>query len=134
MSLSDGAHTGENIGLYPLLQRRCKVIIASDAERDPEYVFTSLTTAIQQIYTDENVYVDIDLEQIRPHREDIGTRSHMVVGRIQYPDCRDDHGDDGRDAPGRNARRAPEAQLGYPAGRRGAGAQPGGALQPLPPV
>ncbi|HMA20452.1 MAG TPA: hypothetical protein VKO87_06585, partial [Gemmatimonadaceae bacterium] len=31
VNLSDGGHTGDNIGLYPLLQRRCKVIVVCDA-------------------------------------------------------------------------------------------------------
>ena len=28
VNLSDGGHTGDNVGIYPLLQRRCKLIIA----------------------------------------------------------------------------------------------------------
>ncbi len=34
--LSDGGHTGDNVGIYPLFQRRCRVIIACDAEADAD--------------------------------------------------------------------------------------------------
>ena len=34
VNLSDGGHTGDNVGICPLLERRCKVIIACDAECD----------------------------------------------------------------------------------------------------
>ena len=91
VNLSDGGHTGDNIGLYPLLQRRCKLIIAGDASCDPAYAFGALTSAIQQIYIDENVVVEINLDDIRPqtksedpsHREPV--RSHFAIGRITYP-------------------------------------------------
>jgi predicted acylesterase/phospholipase RssA len=39
--LTDGGHI-ENLGVYELLQRRCKVIIAVDAEADPGMTFPSL--------------------------------------------------------------------------------------------
>jgi len=39
--LSDGGHR-ENLGLAPLLRRRCKLIIASDAGYDPEHAFADL--------------------------------------------------------------------------------------------
>ena len=38
--LSDGGHCGDNLGLLGLFQRRTKLIIASDAECDPEYLLT----------------------------------------------------------------------------------------------
>jgi len=39
--LTDGGHI-ENLGVYELLRRRCAVIIAVDAEADPDFVFGSL--------------------------------------------------------------------------------------------
>jgi hypothetical protein len=41
--LTDGGHI-ENLGVYELLRRRCKLIIAIDAEADPEMTFGSLVT------------------------------------------------------------------------------------------
>ena len=100
VNLSDGGHTGDNIGLYPLLQRRCRLIIVCDGECDPEYTFSSLANAIRQIYIDENVGVDMDIDQLRPkeknREEDDANDSpekpqrHFLVGRITYPTRCDD--------------------------------------------
>lgn len=86
VNLSDGGHSGDNIGLYPLFQRRCKLIIASDAECDPEYNFSSLINAINQIYIDENVEVKIDITQIRPDEENDPAKTHFIIGKIEYPE------------------------------------------------
>jgi len=91
VNLSDGGHTGDNIGLYPLLQRRCKLIIAGDASCDPEFAFGALASSIQQIFIDENVVVEINLDEIRPTvknkepNQPAHTRQHFTVGRITYP-------------------------------------------------
>ncbi|MEN8152337.1 MAG: hypothetical protein ABFS86_21140, partial [Planctomycetota bacterium] len=47
VNLSDGGHTGDNLGLKPLLQRRVKLIVVVDAERDPDYGFGSLSRAMR---------------------------------------------------------------------------------------
>jgi hypothetical protein len=80
--VSDGGHTGDNVGVYPLLQRRCKLIIACDAERDPEYTFSSLMRAARQIYTDENLGIDIDLSRIQPKASGEPAQAHFAVGRV----------------------------------------------------
>src|SRR5262249_41604260 len=41
--LTDGGHI-ENLGIYELLRRRCKLLIAIDGEADPEMSFGSLVT------------------------------------------------------------------------------------------
>jgi len=87
--VSDGGHTGDNVGLYPLLQRRCRLIIACDAECDPDYTFSSLMQAIRQIYTDENVGVDIDIARIRPADPDKPANAHFMVGRVVYANRED---------------------------------------------
>jgi len=86
--LSDGGHTGDNLGLYPLLQRRCKLIIVCDAESDGGYTFSSFAAAVQQIFADENVRVEINLDDVRPQPNSGVSRKHVAVGRIHYPDCR----------------------------------------------
>jgi len=95
VNLSDGGHTGDNIGLYSLFQRRCKLIIACDGEADPDYSFGSLANAIRQIDVDENVSVTIDLDQLRPEPREKVAQRHFLIGKIEYPDCRP------RDAAGR---------------------------------
>lgn len=86
VNLSDGGHTGDNVGIYPLLQRRCKVIIACDAEADPKLAFGSFTEALRHAYVDMNIDVDIDLTMIRPDPVTGLSRSHCAVGRIRYPE------------------------------------------------
>ena len=85
VNLSDGGHTGDNVGIYPLLQRRCQVIIACDAEADPKLAFGSFTEALRHAYVDMNIDVDIDLTMIRPDPVTGLSRSHCAVGRIRYP-------------------------------------------------
>jgi len=41
LNISDGGHI-ENLAIYELLRRRCKLIIAVDAEADPEFSFAAL--------------------------------------------------------------------------------------------
>lgn len=86
VNLSDGGHTGDNVGLYPLFQRRCKVIIACDAECDPPLTFSSFTEVLRHAYIDMGIEVDIDLTMIRPAPDTGLSRSHCAVGRIRYPD------------------------------------------------
>ncbi|MBA3343439.1 MAG: patatin-like phospholipase family protein [Gemmatimonadaceae bacterium] len=86
VNLSDGGHTGDNLGIYPLLQRRCKVIIACDAERDPRLTFGSFTEALRHAYIDMGIDVDIDLTMIRADPQTGLSRTHCAVGRIHYPD------------------------------------------------
>ncbi len=91
INLSDGGHTGDNIGLYPLLQRRCRLIIACDGECDPKYEFGSLCAAMRQIYTDENIGTDFDIKQMQPVKKDGLPQRHYLIGRITYP-VKDDTG------------------------------------------
>lgn len=86
VNLSDGGHTGDNVGIYPLLKRRCKIIIACDAECDKDLTFGSFTEALRHAYIDDGIDVDIDLTMIRPDPLTGHSRNHCAVGRIRYPD------------------------------------------------
>jgi hypothetical protein len=85
INLSDGGHTGDNVGIYPLLQRQCRLIIACDAEADPNIGFGSFTEALRHAYIDLGIDVDIDLTMVRPDPETGMSRSHVAVGLIRYP-------------------------------------------------
>ena len=84
MRLSDGAHSGDNLGLIPLLQRRCRLILAVDAEQDPECSGTSLMNAIRYAETDLGIEIALSLDPLRPDKEGLSAQ-HFTVGRIQYP-------------------------------------------------
>jgi hypothetical protein len=89
VNVSDGGHTGDNIGIYPLLERRCQVIIACDAEADPAIAFGSFTEAMRHAYVDLGVDVDIDLSMILPDPSTGLSKAHCAIGRIRYPECPD---------------------------------------------
>jgi hypothetical protein len=85
VNLSDGGHTGDNVGICPLLKRRCAVIIACDAEADPQSAFGSLTEALRQIYIDENIRVEINLDRLRPDPVTKRSAGNWAIGTIYYP-------------------------------------------------
>jgi hypothetical protein len=88
INLSDGGHTGDNIGLCPLLKRRCAVVVACDAEADARSSFGSLTEALRQISIDEQIRVEIDLDQLRPDPVTGRSARHWAIGAIHYPEVR----------------------------------------------
>ncbi|HWN40072.1 MAG TPA: hypothetical protein VNP02_16335, partial [Gammaproteobacteria bacterium] len=55
--LSDGGHF-ENLGIYELVRRRCRYIIACDAGADERYGFEDLANAIRKCRTDLGVEID----------------------------------------------------------------------------
>jgi hypothetical protein len=89
VNVSDGAHTGDNLGLMPLLQRRCRVIVACDAEGDPRLDFGSLQNVVRMANVELNVSIDIDLGPVQRRREyDEGyslSEASVIEGVITYP-------------------------------------------------
>jgi hypothetical protein len=61
--LTDGGHI-ENLGIYELLRRRCKVIIAVDAEADPRMAFGSFNTLERYALIDLGIRVDLPWQSI----------------------------------------------------------------------
>jgi hypothetical protein len=83
VNVSDGGHL-ENLGVYELLRRRCKLIIALDGEADPVVRCGSLMRLLRFAEVDLDVRIDLDLSDI--HITDDGlSRAHFNVGRIHYP-------------------------------------------------
>ncbi|MBR0718176.1 patatin-like phospholipase family protein [Bradyrhizobium liaoningense] len=62
--LTDGGHI-ENLGAYELLRRRCKVIVAVDAEADASMNFGSLMTLQRYARIDLGIRIDLPWTQIR---------------------------------------------------------------------
>jgi hypothetical protein len=85
VNLSDGGHF-ENLGVYELVRRRCRFIIACDAEEDHDFGFGGLGNAIRKCREDFGVRIEIDVGQIRRSPDLKLSRSHCVVGKIIYPD------------------------------------------------
>jgi len=94
VNLSDGGHI-ENLGVYELLRRGCRMIIAVDATADATYAFGDLKNLI--IRARNELGLDIDFLQdpeafIRPMPSQGFSRSHYVVARIT--DLRDKKSED----------------------------------------
>jgi len=85
--LSDGGHF-ENLGIYELVRRRCRLIIACDADADENYNFEDLGNAIRKCRSDFGVPIDIDTDSIGPQEDkQRGTKlskRHLAIGDIQY--------------------------------------------------
>jgi hypothetical protein len=81
--LSDGGHF-ENLGLYELVRRKCKVIIVGDGECDPIYNFQALGTAIRRCQVDFGAKIDIETRDIVPDPATGLSRSHGAFGTINY--------------------------------------------------
>src|SRR5262249_7005942 len=65
LNISDGGHF-ENLATYELVRRRCRVIIISDGECDPDMTFSGLGTLIRMCDVDFGARILIDVAPIRP--------------------------------------------------------------------
>jgi hypothetical protein len=83
INLSDGGHF-DNLGIYELVRRHCRLIIAVDAEADPDGQFHGLGTVIRRCRNDFGVDIEIDVAPLRPNTETGHSRQHCVVGTIRY--------------------------------------------------
>lgn len=82
LNLSDGGHF-ENLGIYELVRRRCRYIIAIDGEADTDYRFESLGGAVRKCRTDFGIEIKIDPKPITPVAPAF-SRTHCIVGTINY--------------------------------------------------
>jgi hypothetical protein len=85
--LSDGGHF-ENLGIYELVRRRCKLIIACDASCDENYEFADLHNAMKLCRTDFGVEITLDdIASLKPTDTagESRSRAHSVRGTIRYP-------------------------------------------------
>jgi len=83
VNLSDGGHT-DNLAFYPLLQRRCRLVVVTDVGMDWKFAFSDISNLIRRIYIEENIKIDIDLEPLCPDANGCSSQ-HFVVGEITYP-------------------------------------------------
>jgi hypothetical protein len=83
LNVSDGGHI-ENLGVYELLRRRCKYIIAIDGEHDPKMTFHALTTLQRLADIDLGIKIDLNLDDLRLNAQGL-SRSHFRFCRIRYP-------------------------------------------------
>jgi len=91
--VTDGGHY-ENLAIEPLLKRRCRLIIASDAGQDEDYQFLDLMRLVRWARINQGIEVKplaeseapLDLTCLIPHEKTGLSRKHFLMARIQYPD------------------------------------------------
>ena len=96
MYLTDGGHI-ENLGIYELLRRRCRVVIAVDAEADPQMAFGSFNTLERYALIDLGIRIDLPWQPITNESLNTGKvidetgdaekhhGPHCAIGEIRYP-------------------------------------------------
>lgn len=82
VNVSDGGHF-ENLGVYELIRRRCKVIIVCDAECDELLQFGSLGNLVRLCETDFGAKIQIDVSSIRRQKDGFSL-SHCTIGHVFY--------------------------------------------------
>lgn len=86
--LSDGGHF-ENLGLYEMVLRRCRVIVVVDASADGDYALEDLGNAVRKIRIDFGIPVEFPYGLPIRSRLD-PANAHCAVGEVQYR-CVDGH-------------------------------------------
>ena len=81
--LSDGGHF-ENLAVYELIRRHCRLIVACDGDCDPKYEFENLLSLTEKARTDFGARIEIKYEAIRPSGGSRESGVNHVVGTIYY--------------------------------------------------
>ena len=94
--ITDGGHI-DNIGLYQLLKRQCRLIIVIDAEADPGMNFGAFADVQRFARIDEGVLIFLDWWPVRTAalarsadrskqvpRDSEAHKQHFAIGRIRY--------------------------------------------------
>jgi hypothetical protein len=82
--LTDGGHF-ENLGLYEMIRRRCRMIVVSDAGCDPRSTFEDLGNAVRKIYIDFGVSIDFEKLEIAARQNPPVPGLRFAIGTIKYP-------------------------------------------------
>ena len=88
VNVSDGGNI-ENLGVYQLLRRRCRTIVAVDAESDPALTCDAIATLIRYARIDLGIVIEIDLAPLGSAGNG-RSALHWATGIIKY----DNHGTD----------------------------------------
>jgi hypothetical protein len=96
--LSDGGHF-ENLGLYEMVRRRCRFIVAVDAGCDPDFIFEDLGNAVRKIFIDLGIRIRFDglqaihnrpvdkvlrHEGLDPNKNRRETIPYCAIGTVDY--------------------------------------------------
>ena len=82
VNLSDGGHF-ENLGIYEMVLRRCRTIIAVDGSADPQFHFDDLGNAIRKVYVDMGIVIEFG-DGVPICKDRAPSARHCAIGRIRY--------------------------------------------------
>ena len=86
VNLSDGGNI-ENLAVFELLRRKCRLIIAADAGADPDYSFSDLQNLMIRARNELEISIEFSNEQdpgkiIRPDLRTGQSQKHHAIGKI----------------------------------------------------
>lgn len=86
VNISDGGHI-ENLGVYELLRRNCRLIIAFDAGEDKDYIFADLNNLILRARNELGLEIRFRAGNqpeavIRPHPSKVYSKQRMAIADI----------------------------------------------------
>ncbi|WP_020653731.1 patatin-like phospholipase family protein [Massilia niastensis] len=81
--LSDGGHF-DNLGIYELVRRRCRLVIAVDVASDRQLAFEDLGNTIRRCATDLHVRIDLDVSRFEPDKDRGLCGASCAAGSIRY--------------------------------------------------
>lgn len=82
--LSDGGHF-DNLGLYEMIRRRCRLIVAIDAGCDPKFRLEDLGNAVRKVYIDFGVRIDFTKLELQARQEPPVVGARFATATITYP-------------------------------------------------
>jgi hypothetical protein len=82
--LSDGGHF-ENLGLYEMVIRRCRLIVVSDGSQDPEFQYEDLGNAISKIRIDLGVPIEFHSLPMRARPDLLGKAYDPAPDKAAFP-------------------------------------------------
>jgi Patatin-like phospholipase len=83
--LSDGGHF-ENLGVYELIRRRCRYIVACDAGEDDTASDENLANLVRLCRIDFGIRLALDTDPLKLGLPGRLASSHVVIGKIRYDD------------------------------------------------
>jgi hypothetical protein len=83
--LSDGGHF-DNLGLYEMVRRRCRLIIISDAGCDPDFGFEDLGNACRKISIDQDIDIEFEALKMVARKTPPAEGPYFAVAKIKYRD------------------------------------------------
>jgi hypothetical protein len=83
--LSDGGHF-DNLGIYEMLRRRCRLILAVDATQDQNYDFADLGRSLRLAAVDLGIGVEFAPIGINKRTDPASPGVYAAIAKITYPE------------------------------------------------